>query len=499
MPLSRRGFTATLLAAPAAYALSDTTTLAAAGPLAVDPGDIPAANLPPAGWQPVFFQDPGGWQTLDVTQHGLPANDSSVDASAAVRALLAATSGRRVLYFPAGTYHFKTGLSITTGDIILRGAGLSRTTLLIDAPGASNAELRFDGKLDATPVAVSGPVNPGATQVTVASTAGLAVGDIVHVHLAGGRIAWSVPTEGQLFRITAISGNTITLDMKNGLYLPADKTPRLRKVGVIRNVGVEKLRIERTQAPTEENVNNLVFRCTQNAYVIDIESVKSGRGHIAMEWTRDGYISRNYTHDAFVKNVGGYAYGICAHNASTRVYICDNKTWDLRHHIILQIGANHCVVAYNSVETPYLSYNDMALHANYAFMNLFEGNRFREGYADNSKSDPVMSATGPYNTWFRNHADGPVGSINADTRRQNVIGNIAGEVALTGTLNWDGANLVGGTADWGNLNSGSTIPASLYTSGRPTFLADKTWPVYGPGLSGWGASTTLPATDRARP
>jgi hypothetical protein len=496
MSLSRRGFTTALLTVPATLLLPAGGALAGAGDLAV--GGIPPAILPPAGWQPYYPVDPGGWRTLDVTANGLPANSPSVDAAAALHALIARTSGRRVLYFPAGTYYFKTTLKITVGDIILRGAGASRTTLRIAAAGAANAELRFEGSPTGPSVPVVGDVNSGDTRVTVTDARSFAVGDVVHLHLAQGRVAYSVPTVGQLCRITAISGNSVSLDMKNGMPLPAGNKPTLRKLRPLRNIGVAQLRIERTAGPTVENVNNLVFRCTQNAYVTDVESVKSGRGHISIEWTRDAYVARTFLHDSFVKELGGYAYGVNVHSASTRVYVVNNKMWDLRHHVVLQMGANHCVVAYNSLEAPYLSYNDCALHANFAFMNLFEGNFMREGYADNSKAGS-MSATGPYNTWFRNHASGKVGSINGETRRQNVIGNIVGALTLSGAYNWAGANLVAGSVQWGALNSGSSLPPSLYVANPPTFIQSRSWPVFGPGVPGWGGSTKLPATVRQRP
>ncbi|MGP4050280.1 hypothetical protein [Streptomyces sp. 2A115] len=467
---------------------------------AVDVGDIPVGRIPPAGWKDTQWQDPGGWTTIDVTQRGLPANSSGIDAAAKVREILVATSGRRILYFPPGRYHFTSPLTITNGGVILRGAGITQTRFLIDAPGASNAEIKFSGAYAGSPVDVIGSPASGAQAITVASTVGLKAGDCIELYQSAGRLAWGYPIETQIVRIASVSGNTLTLDMKIGLNYPASELPKIRRIAVLHNNGVEQLRIERVNQPTLENVNNLNFHYVADSFVRNIESIKSGRSHINLNWCKDMVVERNFVHDAFVKDTGGYAYGIAVNGACTGVRVSDNKLWDLRHNILLQMGANHCVISYNSVENPFRSYNDIALHATYAYMNLFEGNRFHEGYADNSKEGQGdLNATGPGNTWFRNYANNQIGCINGETVRQNLIGNKLSLIRLSGSDHYHGANLEGTTLKWGSLSPSSAIPASLYTTSKPAFLGSVSWPVYGPGVLDWGAANTLPATVRAKP
>ncbi|MDT4989143.1 MAG: hypothetical protein QOI74_3237, partial [Micromonosporaceae bacterium] len=352
---------------------------------AVDIGDIPADRLPPAGWVDTQWVDPGGWVTVDVTTRGLPANNPSVDASASLRTILSTVTGRTVLFFPAGSYFFHTELSITHDDVILRGAGLGSTKLIIDAPGASNAQIGFHGAFVGAPLTVSGSPAAGSQAITVPGSGSLAVGDFVELYLAGGKMPFGFASEAQIFRILSKQGDTLNLDMKIGLPFPAAKAPVVQEVKMLLTAGVEKLRIERTNQPTVENTNNLILDKVHNGFVRDIESVNSGRSHVQMDWSKNIVVERNYVHGCFVRDTGGFCYGIVVNWGSTRVRITDNKLWDLRHNILLQLGANHCVVSYNSAEAPYNSYNDMALHANWAYMNLFEGNRFFEGYADNSK------------------------------------------------------------------------------------------------------------------
>lgn len=467
---------------------------------AVDLGDLPADRLPPAGWVDTQWLDPGGWSTVNVTTRGLPADSPSVDASAKIREILGTATGRTVLHFPAGAYYFKTELTITRDDVILRGAGLSSTRLVIDAPGSANAQLAFRGANVGAPLPVSGSPAAGSQSINVPNSGPLSTGDFVQLYLDGGKKPYGYASETQIFRILSKSGSTLNLDMKIGLNYPAAKAPTVQEIDMIKTAGVERLRIQRTNRPMLENVNNLILDKVHNAFVRDIESVNSGRSHIQVDWSKNVVVERNFVHGAFVQNTGGYSYGIAVNWGSTRTRITDNKLWDLRHFVLLQLGANHSVVSYNSAEAPYNGYNDLALHANWAYLNLFEGNRFNEGYADNSKAGQAgMEETGPGNTWFRNHATGQLGSINGLTTRQNVIGNKLALIRLSGTDHYHAASMEGTVVKWGSLGPSSRIPASLYLGSKPAFLGNTPWPVYGPSAADWGAANQLPAANRPRP
>jgi hypothetical protein len=307
-------------------------------------------------------------------------------------------------------------------------------------------------------------------------------------------------------RITAKNGNALTLDMKLLLNYPASYTPLVQRCNQIRNLKVSNLLISRVSEPTNQDVSNLEFFYACNCAVVRVESNFSQRHHIYFQNAKDCVIESNYVHDCFVHATGGYGYGYGLVGC-TDCRISNNKSTRLRHHIILQIGANHNVVSYNSNEICY-DYNDMALHAAYAYMNLFEGNMLTESYADKSKdgSTTVEPSTGPGNTWFRNFATGQVGCIQADTSRQNVLGNVVGTLDTGGSDHYLGANLLagsnktwnsawaGGTTNWGVFSADVILPASLYLSNKPVFLGANTpWPTYGPDVINWGVTNAIPA------
>ncbi|MCB0642162.1 MAG: T9SS type A sorting domain-containing protein, partial [Phaeodactylibacter sp.] len=100
----------------------------------------------------------------------------------------------------------------------------------------------------------------------------------------------------------------------------------------------------------------------------------------------------------------------------------------LRHSMILQAGANGNVFSYNYSTDPYWtevglppnSAGDIVLHGNFPYSNLFEGN-----IAQNIVLDDSHGEQGPYNTFFRNRAEGfgILMSAVVPTDKQNFIGN----------------------------------------------------------------------------
>lgn len=94
--------------------------------------------------------------------------------------------------------------------------------------------------------------------------------DFVYLYNRDGGAAYGVYLEAQIFRVMSVSGNTVTLDMKLGLDF--DKNPKIKELGMIWNVGVEKVKIYRNNPADDANTDNILFKNVYNGYAKDLES-----------------------------------------------------------------------------------------------------------------------------------------------------------------------------------------------------------------------------------
>lgn len=180
------------------------------------------------------------------------------------------------------------------------------------------------------------------------------------------------------------------------------------------------------------------------------------------------------------------------------------------------LGANHCVISYNSAEPDYnypYGGNDLNLHGYSSHNNLFEGNMGKDVASDGRADEGSKAYMGLYNTYFRNRLTGRMEVVGPDMignfppKHYTLVGNVANDNTYIngGKVNDDpvdtyqGANKVGGSIQWGALNSSSGIPTSLYLATKPGFLGSKPWPLFGPEVgSDWGMYNTLPAYNRLK-
>lgn len=133
--------------------------------------------------------DPVPGATFDATAYGADPTgsaDSTDGVQAAIDAaeVVGAAGSPAIVDLPAGTYRFDGVLTITTSNVVLRGAGSSTTYLYFT---------RYDGMSDTSHITFAGSVSDGADHLLVADAASrgttvqlgdvsdLAVGDAVAV------------------------------------------------------------------------------------------------------------------------------------------------------------------------------------------------------------------------------------------------------------------------------------------------------------------------------
>ncbi len=141
-----------------------------------------------------------GYATYDITHYGAVANDDLSDRAAIVAAAAALkANGGGILYIPEGTFDLHTAddisesTIITTGNIILKGAGRDLTTLRMSSPMQPTSEsilysspvaLYIKHNSDGTLIsAVSADSAKGSHSLWLESTASLAAEDWVCLKL----------------------------------------------------------------------------------------------------------------------------------------------------------------------------------------------------------------------------------------------------------------------------------------------------------------------------
>jgi hypothetical protein len=269
---------------------------------------------------------------------------------------------------------------------------------------------------------------------------------------------------------------------------------KFRKILPVENTGIECLKITRKDyTNTSSGSSNIVLRYARNCWVKAVESEQCNFAHIEINYSSNILIEKNYFHHALNYGVNGRGYGIMLQYTTGEVLVQNNIFRNLRHSMILQAGANGNVFTYNySYDGKkeifpgfYFTGEDMVLHGNYPFSNLFESNVAQFASIDNSHGK-----NGPFNTYFRNMVTHVGFSIsNPLSDAQNIIANqqINGMVNIQAVdhritdNSWQGPS---------NLSEKSLIYKDI-----PNFLKGDQFGKIGPPL--FGKSWAIPAQIRA--
>jgi hypothetical protein len=522
---------------------------------------IPANRTIP--WQPGV---PGGIPLRStvcsvVTSFGAVGDGVHDDAPAIQNAINACAVGQ-VVSIPAGTFRLNSDLTIAKG-ISLRGTGPATTKLKSYAQWHAIQLGSFPG----TPVAtnVSGSPAKGATTITVASVTSpsLQVGDLISIDQlndnvevvnadgSGGtspeecRSGGQVRCLGQIMRITAINGLTLTIDAPLYHNYSAALSPQVWEVtNVTQQAGVEDLSLERVSPTGQEGFHNFKIVACSRCWLRNIASVKTETFHVDLDRSFQCEIRDSFFNDAWAFT-GGLAYGVALTGRTSAVLIENNIFYHARHAMIVKDGAAGNVFGYNYSVASYQGENwlatDMNSHGAATTMNLWEGNIGAKVYGD------FTHGSSSYNTVYRNWSlrsstppEFPSGITSAlravdlevSNRYWNIVGNVLGQSGQTfDSYDPGGSRVAGGgryvytfgyfsdgqssrtdatiltdtfrhgnydysthSTIWDAGTSDHSLPASLYRSSKPAFFGGLPWPSIGPDLS--PMSGTIPAKER---
>ena len=453
---------------------------------------IPAERIFTDAWQHAGYPGPIPAPARIVNVRDFHTTNDNAAVIAAIHSL---SNAPGVVYLPAGTYHFHTAINLPAG-VILRGESPATTTLHWDNLGDC-INVSAPQKEKYQPVTAGDTIHSRTLTVTNGQT--FAAGDYAEIREdndpAWGADKWADQTVGQILRITAVAGHTLTLERPLRITYQAGQNPVIRKLNLVTEVGIENLKIDRAVAGTDTaryNIYTIFFYHAARCWVRGVESANTFGGHVAIDHSTQISVTGCYFHHAWYYGGGGSGYGVRLQYQTGECRIEDNIFRHLRHSMLVQLGVNGNVFGYNysreplRTEFPSEVSSDITVHGNYPYANLFEGNLCQHIWIDDSHH-----ANGPLNTFFRNRAE-TYGIYMTDPAASNQ--NFVGNEVYTGTLsllfNPTGYRLTGG----GHFEYGNRLNGVVVQPPGTTNLTDRTY--YLTNAVSIPAPTEIPARAR---
>lgn len=446
---------------------------------------------------------------FNVLDYGALGNNTTNDAPAIQATIDAASAaGGGIVFLPVGTYLLQSSINIPS-KVSLCGADAINTQLRFALSNSGSNCINVIGTVAGPYRTVISGYTKDATILTVADTSGLRPGNFAELVQDNNTswdtqpISWAAESKGQMVRILARTGNTLTLAYPLRISYDAGLNVRIRPINPIRNVSIECLTIERTNDATGSGGGSNIY-CTYcvNCRISGIHSNKSVGAHLFIFQCSDITINGCYIHDAFTYDgTSTRGYGVVLGTHSGQCLIVNNIFKHLRHAMSIKQGANGNVFAYNYAFDGYRSEfpndfaSDISLHGHYAYSNLFEGNHCELFWIDDA-----WGPSGPYNTAFRNRfSRHGIYMSSSGSNSQNLVGNevtsnalLQGFYTLSGSDHFTFGNNIKGTINPAGTN---TLPdMSYFFNGTPDF-----WNISAPfppiGIPNTINTQTIPAKE----
>jgi hypothetical protein len=428
-------------AAPAHTAIAGPHNGAAAAPAgAASSAD---AELLPAErrttWNPGI---PGGIPARTTVCASLGADsfgNGSRDAAGHIQAAIAACPVGQVVRLSAGVFRVDRTIFIGKG-VVLRGAGPTATQLRMTSgyTGGPIVLIGVQYPAIASSTNLTSNAVKGARSVTVASTAGLAVGDIVVVDelTDPSYVQWNLKSSPpgsesrgwftrldrpvtQIMEIESISGNTVGFTTPFHIAFNTAQTAQLARFDetAVKHAGLEDLRVY------GGGDNNITVSLAAYSWIKNVESEYSLGSSVGLTCAFRCVVRDSYVHHSPNLYPGGGAYGLSVSSGSADNLVENNIFWHFNKVMVMRASGGGNVIGYNYFEDGFIGstprdYTDWmetgmnAAHMTCPHYELFEGNQAFNIDADASWGNSV------YITFFRNHATGKRRSfVDVDNRR----------------------------------------------------------------------------------
>lgn len=438
-------------------------------------------------------------QSLGAVGDGLTSNDAVISNFVATY-----FGAGAILEFPKGQFLFNQSIHLPN-NFILRGQGADSTTFLMDLGGSGHG-IAVEGNSTTDTTALLVTALKDSQQLILGDASSFAAGDWIQLKQDDNdwiTSSWAAYQTGQVVQIDRMLGDTVWLSSPLRMDYDTARHAFLQKIIPQKNIGIECLKIKRLDDTAPQQGCNIRFKYAVNCWVKGVESEFCTFAHVKGEQSSNLYIAQSYFHHGFDYGGGGRAYGVVFQHATGECLAENNVFEHLRHSMLVQSGANGNVFAYNYSFDPYWSTapndaaGDIVLHGNYVYANLFEQNVCQNIVIDNSHGP-----NGPYNTFFRNRAEGfGIFFSASNSPNQNFLGN---DITNTGFpysfVNYSiqgTGHFIHGNNDKGTIKPTGTqqLMDSTYAyKSQPDFVPNHQWAKVGtPNLAGQYA---VPALDR---
>jgi hypothetical protein len=397
--------------------------------------------------------------------------DGVTDQSALFNRLISENNEPMHLYFPAGQYLFAGTLRLRS-NLRISGSGNETVWLLQAGEGNDGIEIR------------------GNTKNTQANMPSLSRGqDTLPLNVEDGyyyiidedsALVYSSWARGSTGQFVYIKDNIIKPGLRRSYV-----SPDFIEVDPVYNVILEKLRVKRLDETTEQT-SSIFLRHARQCRFSCLKLEQSNFSLVEISGSSLISVEGCDFEGAFNHGNGGKAYGVVLQFGSSDCRIENNSFRRLRHSMLLQAGANGNVLAYNYSEKPFWTdvnlpsdaAGDIAMHGNYPYANLIEGN-----ILDNLVIDDSHGKNGPWNVYHNNliQSYGIVMGLLVATDSQVFVGNVLNaDEWFKGLMNLNGS---GHLLDGNRLRSGIRsntkldLGVSAYLIKAPSFfnnVAD--WP-----------------------
>jgi hypothetical protein len=410
---------------------------------------------------------------------------STTVSGSGINAAIASAPANSVVLLPAGTFTIEGGITFAGhGDVTLRGAGASQTTLSFTSGDSCNGLGGDICVIDNTAYfSGSGPVQPGGTnahewtagfakgttQLTLDSATGLSVGTMIIVDQAddtvdnGGLFVCDAPNchqvdqtgsyngrtvggvdrnQTQVAIVTAISGNTITISTP--LYASnwrSGQRPGIWWPGQIEGVGIEDLTVDNTGSGSTISSGIYFYDC-YDCWVDNVRSIRANRNHVYLY--QGSHITVRDSYFFGTQNSTDESYGIEDYISSD--CLIENNVFQQVASPKVGAGASGLVFGYNfAINDLYTTLAAWNLGTYFAHdagnaAHLFEGNEL-----NSIESDDLHGVGGSSATYFRNQLTGR--GYNGVTAPATLTSNGTGPIVMN--YGWRGVNVIGNVLGYG--------------------------------------------------